>query len=81
MNERRTWNTPTREPWNPVIHQMLRAIDHHNEAFFRDGNDWHIDKAIILRQYVRELKDWLNEEETNAMASLVSCSGAESWNE
>jgi hypothetical protein len=81
MNERRTWNTPAREPWNPVIYQMLRAIDHHNEAFFRDGNDWHIDKAIILRQYVRELKDWLNEEETNTMAGLVSCSGAESRNE
>jgi hypothetical protein len=81
MNERRTWNTPTREPWNPVIHQMLRAIDHHNEAFFRDGNDWHIEKAIMLRQYVRELKDWLNEEETNLVAGMVSCSRTESWNE
>jgi hypothetical protein len=81
MNERRTWNTPTREPWNPVIHQMLRAIDNHNEAFFRDGNDWHIEKAIMLRQYVRELKDWLHEEETNPMAGVVSCSRTKSWNE
>ena len=80
MNERRTWNTPTREPWNPVIHQMLRAIDNHNEAFFRDGNDWHIEKAIMLRQYVRELKDWLHEEETNPVADVVSCSRTKSRN-
>jgi hypothetical protein len=64
-----------------VIHQLLRAIDHHNEAFFKDGNEWHLDKAMMLRQYVRELKDWLHEEETNLVAGVVSCSGAEGRNE
>ena len=55
-----------------MIHQMLRAIDCHNEAFFRDGKEWHLNRAIMLRQYVRELKDWLNEEEANTMAGVVS---------
>jgi hypothetical protein len=60
---------------------MLRAIDCHNEAFFRDGDDWHTEKAIMLRQYVRELKDWLNEEEANLVAGVVSCSGTKGRNE
>jgi hypothetical protein len=64
MNERRTWNNPTREPWNPAIHQLLRAVDHHNEAFFKDGKEWHLEKAAMLRQYVRELKEWIQEEES-----------------
>lgn len=55
----REWNTPLREPWNPVICQLLRAVDHHNVAYFRTGDRWHLEKAAQLRAYVRELKDWI----------------------
>ena len=81
MNERRTWNTPTREPWNPIIHQLLRAIDCHNEAFFRDGNEWHMEKAIMLRHYARELKDWLHEEETSLFSPVGKVIGPQGRNE
>ena len=55
----REWNTPQREPWNPVIHQMLRAIDLHNQRYFETGDVWNLRKAEMLREYVRELKDRL----------------------
>jgi hypothetical protein len=29
MTERRTFNTPIREPWNPIIYSLLKAIDNH----------------------------------------------------
>jgi hypothetical protein len=53
----REWDTPAREPWNPVIYQILRAIDLHNQRYFEDGDVWDLEKAEILRRYVRELKD------------------------
>ena len=59
----REWNTPTREPWNPVIHQLLHAVDHHNQQLFMTGDRWHADKAEQLRQYVRELKSWIHQQE------------------
>lgn len=62
----REWNTPRREPWNPVICQLLRAVDHHNVQFFRSGDRWHLEKADQLRRYVRELKDWLTAEEDHS---------------
>jgi hypothetical protein len=61
---RREWNTPVREPWNPVIHQMLKAIDNHTAAYFRDRNPWHLEKAQALREYVAELKGYIHLEES-----------------
>lgn len=59
----REWNTPLREPWNPLIHQLLQAIDRHNSLYFATGDRWHLLKAAELRQYVRELKDWISRHE------------------
>ena len=70
MEERRTFNTPIREPWNPVIHRLLQAVDHHNSAFLRDGNPWHLQKAALIREYVHELKTWIHAEEAKAMESM-----------
>lgn len=63
--ERRTWTTTVRTPWNPIIHNLLKAIDHHNVLYFRTVNEWHLDKAAMLRSYVDELKSWIHKEETN----------------
>jgi nicotinamide mononucleotide adenylyltransferase len=63
--ERRTWSTPIRTPWNPIIHNLLKAIDHHNVLYFQTANKWHLEKAAMLRAYVDELKSWIHQEETN----------------
>jgi hypothetical protein len=59
----REWNTPVREPWNPVISQCLKGIDEHVLQYIRGGNVWHLEKAEFLRGYVRELKTWIREME------------------
>lgn len=59
MSEKRTWNSPIREPWNPVIRNILQAIDTHNQLYFKTGNPWHLQKAQELRFYVIELKEWI----------------------
>ena len=59
----REWNNPIREPWNPIIHQLLKAIDNHNKKYFETGNHWHLQKANELRKYVSELKNWIYREE------------------
>jgi hypothetical protein len=59
----REWNTPVREPWNPVIHQLLKAIDSHTQQYLRSGDIWHLHKAQGLRVYVSELKTWIHFEE------------------
>ena len=66
MNEeRRTWTTTVRTPWNPIVHNLLKAIDHHNVLYFRTANKWHLDKAAMLRSYVDELKSWIHKEEAD----------------
>ena len=55
----REWNTPTREPWNPVIVQLLRAIDLHTRQYFATGDRWHAEQADELRRYVIDLKEWI----------------------
>jgi hypothetical protein len=70
MTERRTFNTPLREPLNPIIYQSLRAIDWHNAQYFLTMDQWHLEKAAIIRQYVRELKAWIYEQEERDVASL-----------
>ena len=62
----REWNNPIREPWNPVVHQLLKAIDHHNRKYFETQNDWHLEKAKYLRLYITELKEWIIREEKNS---------------
>jgi hypothetical protein len=59
----REWNTPVREPWNPIIHQLLRAVDQHNRELLATGDLWHAVKAAELRQYVGELKAWIHQQE------------------
>lgn len=63
MDERRTFNTPIREPWNPVIHNLLRAIDNHMSLYLQYRDPWHLEKAAILRNYVRELKAYIHKKE------------------
>lgn len=55
----REWVTPIRQPWCPLIHQLLQAIDRHNGLYFATGDRWHLLKAAELRQYVSELKSWI----------------------
>jgi len=63
MDERRTFNTPIREPWNPVIHNLLRAIDNHMGLYLQHRDPWHLQKAAILREYIRELKAYIHRKE------------------
>ena len=74
--ERRTWTTSVRTPWNPIIHNLLKAIDHHNVLYFQTANKWHLDKAAMLRAYVDELKSWIHKEEAD-----VAPLGQEPWNQ
>lgn len=46
-----------------MIHQLLQAVDHHNHLLLTTGDRWHADKAEQLRQYVRELKSWIHQQE------------------
>jgi hypothetical protein len=48
---------------NPIIYQSLRAIDWHNAQYFLTMDQWHLEKAAIIRQYVTELKAWIYEQE------------------
>ena len=64
MTDKRTWNNPTREPWNPIIHQLLKAVDNHNRLYFDEKDPWHLEKAEELRIYLVELKDWISKTET-----------------
>lgn len=59
----REWNTPIRECWNKPIHQILKAIDNHTSLHLDTGNYWHEEQANILRQYLRDLKDFIHKEE------------------
>jgi hypothetical protein len=61
----REWNTPIREPWNPVIKHALRGIDHHVRLYLKTGDEWHLKQADLLRGYVTALKEWINEQERN----------------
>jgi hypothetical protein len=59
----REWNTPIREPWNPVIKKCLDAIDTHMRLYLKTGDEWHLSKAETLRKYVKDLKVWIHKEE------------------
>ena len=66
MDERRTFNTPIREPWNAPIHNTLKAIDNHTRIFLKTGDVWHQQKANMLREYLHELKTWIHKEESKS---------------
>lgn len=59
----REWNTPKREAWNSPIHQILKAIDNHTRLWMETGDYWHEKQANILRQYLKDLKTYIHEEE------------------
>ncbi len=59
----REWNTPRREPWNPVIKSCLNAIDEHMRLYLKTGNRFHLGQSQTLREYVKALKDWIIDEE------------------
>ena len=59
----RTFNTDVRKPWNPVIHNILKAIDNHSLQFLKTGEPWHEEKAEFLRRYISDLKEWIQSEE------------------
>jgi hypothetical protein len=60
---RRTFNTSTREPWNAKIHNILQTIDLHNEFLLKSGDEFHYHQAEILREYVKNLKEWISSQE------------------
>ena len=60
---KREWNTPVREPWNPLIKECLNAVDRHVAFYLASGDQNHLSQAATLRGYVRELKDWIGQEE------------------
>jgi hypothetical protein len=62
---KREWNTPVREPWNPLIKQALEAVDRHNAHWFADGDPVHARQAQLLREYVSNLKTWIHKQEQN----------------
>lgn len=81
MTERRTFNTPLRAPWNPIVYQCLRAVDCHNEQYFLTGDTWHLKQAEIIREYVRSLKNWIREEEEKPVANLGESTRSQGGNE
>jgi hypothetical protein len=60
---KREWNTPIREPWNPIIRHLLHGIDHHVRLYLATGDVWHLKQADLLRSYVVALKEWINQQE------------------
>lgn len=61
--EKRTFNTPIRERWNPFIYHCLKAVDYHNELYFKSKDPWHLEKAQEIRDQLHELKTWIHRKE------------------
>jgi len=59
----REWNTPFREPWNPVIKKCLDAIDLHTKLYLETKNSFHLSQSNLLREYITNLKNWIIENE------------------
>jgi uncharacterized protein (DUF927 family) len=60
----REWNTPHREKWNAPIHQILKAIDNHTHEYLDTKNPWHLEKAQELREYIKQLKTYIHQNES-----------------
>lgn len=63
----REWDTPIRSPWNSPIHNLLKAIDNHTSLYFKTGDEWHMEQAHILREYVANLKTWIHKSEREGL--------------
>jgi len=61
----RTYNTKIREPWNPKIKTILDTIDLHITLHLETGEAFHVHQAEILRNYVYNLKSWIEIQEKN----------------
>lgn len=59
----REWDNPIRAPWNPKIHNILKTIDLHVEFYIQTGDSFHLNQAETLREYVRQLKTWIQNKE------------------
>lgn len=59
----REWSTDIRDPWNAKIHSILKTIDLHTELHLETGEEFHINQSNILRNYLRELKTWIHNQE------------------
>lgn len=62
-SSKRTWDTSVRSSWNVRIFHMIKAIDAHNEIYFQTSDYRHLAQAECLRKYIKDLKDWIKEEE------------------
>ena len=60
---KREWNTPIREPWNPVIKEALHGVYNHSLLYLATGDKWHLKQATLLRGYVVDLKEWIKQQE------------------
>ena len=60
---KREWNTPIREPWNPVIKEALHGVDNHSLLYLATGDKGHLKQATLLRGYVVDLKEWIKQQE------------------
>jgi hypothetical protein len=59
----RTFNTVHREDWNKKIHNILKTIDLHTTLYIKTNNFWHEEQAQELRNYVKNLKTWIIDQE------------------
>ena len=42
---------------------MLKAVDWHVSTYWRTGDQWHLEQAQVMRNYILELKDWVMAQE------------------
>lgn len=66
----RTWDTPIREPWNPIIKHCLNAIDLHVALYLETKDSRHMEQAKLLRGYVSDLKEWIHEAEQHSYNNI-----------
>jgi len=59
----RDFDTPQRTIWNAPIHNILKAIDNHNHEYFKTQDPWHLEKAQELREYIKQLKNYIHQNE------------------
>jgi hypothetical protein len=59
----REWSTSVRDCWNAPIHQILKAIDNHTRLYLKTGDPYHLEASANLRAYLRNLKDWIYNQE------------------
>jgi len=48
---------------------MLKAVDWHISTYWSTGDQWHLEQAQVMRNYVLELKDWVMVQEMASRAA------------